>query len=332
MPVYWKRKLNNEKWILTLMITLYHIQYPYADTASFRHSAFIYVKDLADCIVPAFSLISGYLFFYNAKSIKIVWEKMNRRIYTLFLPYICWNIINSFYLILKGGGRYNEFIHYNWVRGIFSWDASPHFWYVFMLMFWTVLAPGLFFCFNKKTLTVIFVGTQIFYFIYMGNDILTSRFCYILFTWGGIIGIYIPNIVERICCIFQRIKYKYFAIASLIVFYIAVYAFYGSIQNNLVRVFFYGIRAVVLIIVGLNISELKIGQKTQFAFSFWLFAIHYHADDMFSGVLSRIQLPIFVYQVGTWIAVVAFGLISGMLLKRIFPKMYNLLSGNRKIY
>lgn len=184
----WKERLDNTKWILTLLITLYHIQLPIG-ASGFREIIFLYIKNLGDCVVASFSLISGFLFFYNAHTFSDVYKKMKRRIWTLLMPYVMWNIINSLYLILKNNGIRSSFrgiITADWIKNIVLWESSPHFWYIFMLIFWTVLAPLLFAIYEDKRLLIVLLLSQIIYFIYKGPEILTSRYIYILYTWGGV--------------------------------------------------------------------------------------------------------------------------------------------------
>lgn len=124
---------------------------------------------------------------------------MCRRIWTLLIPYLAWNLLNSLYLLVRNNGVRGFFgglLTFNWYRYCILGDASPHFWYIFMLMFWTVLAPALYILIKDKRLIWILFLTQIAYLIYKGPNILHSRFIYILYTWGGASGI--------ICPIWQR--------------------------------------------------------------------------------------------------------------------------------
>ena len=194
----WKERIDNTKWILTLLIVLYHIQL-LGSAEGLTADIFMYIKNLGDCVVPAFALISGYLFFYNADSFASVKAKMCRRIWTLLIPYLAWNLLNSLYLLVRNNGVRGFFgglLTFNWYRYCILGDASPHFWYIFMLMFWTVLAPALYILIKDKRLIWILFLTQIAYLIYKGPNILHSRFIYILYTWGGASGI--------ICPIWQR--------------------------------------------------------------------------------------------------------------------------------
>ncbi len=55
---------------------------------------------LASVAVPLFFMFSGYLFFFNIETfeIKTYWNKIKRRVKTLLIPYIIWNILFIFYV------------------------------------------------------------------------------------------------------------------------------------------------------------------------------------------------------------------------------------------
>ena len=52
---------------------------------------------LGQIAVPYFFMASGFLFFYNVHTVKDVFLKIRRRIYTVLIPYFSWNVI--YYLI-----------------------------------------------------------------------------------------------------------------------------------------------------------------------------------------------------------------------------------------
>lgn len=182
------RKLDNVKWILTLLIVLYHIQY--VGQTGVAEKIFGYIKNLGDCVVPAFALISGYFFWSNISNITDVREKMKKRVYTLLVPYVLWNLLNTIILnVMSKGYRSIDIFNVNMWMDIIQWNSSPHFWYIFMLMFWTLFAPILYFVYkDKRVLTLLFLS-QGLYLLYKGEAIYHSRFIYILYTWGGILGI-----------------------------------------------------------------------------------------------------------------------------------------------
>ena len=66
-------------------------------------------QTLVKVAVPAFFIMSGYLFFANVEEFtkEIYWQKIRRRIKTLLIPYIIWNLmmaikLNSLGTILSG--------------------------------------------------------------------------------------------------------------------------------------------------------------------------------------------------------------------------------------
>lgn len=90
---------------------------------------------LAHIAVPLFFFISGFLYFYNLREWdnRVYIAKTKKRIKTLFVPYICWNIIcwlvslfillSSTILMGKPISRLNEFIENTGSYHIF-WDIS----------------------------------------------------------------------------------------------------------------------------------------------------------------------------------------------------------------
>lgn len=324
----WKERLNNTKWILTLLIVLYHIPVP-ANAEGLQTAALFYIKNLGDCVVTSFAFISGFLFFYNAHDLSAVYAKMKKRMQTLLIPYMLWNILHSLYLIARSRGI-SGFLHgvitANWIRNMIAWDSSPHFWYIFKLLFWTVLAPLLFIVYKDKRLLIVLLLLQLIYYIYKGSDILTSRHIYILYVWGGGIGIRFPDFWEKIGHLDDR-KRKVIFYTCLII-YIAIRLPYNNIENNGILVWCYSVRTIFLLSALINAPFEYIGAKTGYAFSFWIFATHYYMDAVISDYVSRL-VPIPAVQIVSWIVVFAITLMSGMVLKCTCPQLFSILTGSR---
>ena len=71
------KHLDNVKWILTLLIVLYHIGLPYQNK---YESLFYLIKNLGDGAVHAFALISGFLFFKTVKKFEDLDRSIQRTI------------------------------------------------------------------------------------------------------------------------------------------------------------------------------------------------------------------------------------------------------------
>lgn len=326
----WKNRLNNTKWILTLLMILYHIPLP-SDTVGAEKVVFMYIKNLGDCVVPAFALISGFLFFYNIDGISGVAGKMKRRIWTLLIPYLTWNILNSFYLVytINGiRGYWGGVFSFSWFRNVIIGDASPHFWYIFMLMFWTVLSPLIYILIKDKRFSWLLFLSQAIYILYMGNNILHSRFIYILFTWGGYIGYHFPHLAEKITN-FKGRKREIVLVLSGI-FYFGIRLVYMNFSGMGLLVWCYAIRATVLIVFLMNLPEFVLGKKTGYRFSFWLFSIHYYLDGVIGYWMTSHMMPV-AGQICAWLTVCSIGLSTGFLVELLSPKIFNILVGKRKV-
>lgn len=320
-------KLDNVKWILTLLIVLYHIQYQ--GLGGTEEVVFTYIKNLGDSVVPAFSLISGYLFFSNVKDLNCVKLKMKRRIFSLLVPYLFWNLIHAGYInFFIEGKRGISVFDINLYQDLINWTSSPHFWYIFMLMFWTLLAPVLYFAYNDKRLLIVLILAQIVYLIYKGDTIYHSRFIYLLYTWGGFIGIKNIDFAEY----YRRIgkHMKVLILAAVILCFIALgYLTMLPTIGMEYKVWLYAVRAISLIFIALNLPLLFVGKHTNYRFSFWIFASHYWLDSLVSGIIVKLQLNVLLYQIVTWIVVFTIAISTGLLLDKISPIIFRILTGNR---
>lgn len=72
-----------------------------------------------------------------------------------------------------------------------------------------------------------------------------------------------------------------------------------------------------------------VGAKTQYAYSFWLFAIHFYLDIIVGRYLSS-RLPVLISQISSWVIVVCVGLASGVLVHRFLPYFFMVFAGKRK--
>lgn len=325
------KKLDNVKWILTLLIVLYHIQYPFQEDN--QKTAFMFVKNLGDCVVPAFSLISGFLFFSNIKNTSCI-KKMKHRVLTLLIPYLLWNTLNVIFVYVMNVGIRGVInrdpLEVNIYEDIIIGNASPHFWYIYMLMFWSLFAPILYAACKDRRILAVLLLSQVVYIAYMGNDILHSRFIYILYTWGGIIGYYKPDLFYKIDTGWSsKMKVKISICLSLVYFGISFFFVFFDMSMG-IKVWLYAIKGVSLIFATINLPLLKIGKLTGFKYSFWIFAVHYWLDTFLGRyILPYVHENALLYQFYLWMLVVIIGLSSGVFLNKVLPKVFAILTGGR---
>ena len=114
--------------------------------------------------IPFFMMISGYLFFRN-----MCWEalpgKWKRRIHSLLIPYLLWNvlyyiaeILGSYVPGLNGllGKYYLKTDFLGFIRAAVFFESNPVFWFMFQLILLVILAPVLWFFLKRKWTAVLF--------------------------------------------------------------------------------------------------------------------------------------------------------------------------------
>ena len=120
---------------------------------------------LGQCAVPMFFAISGYLFFLGVKGVDDVWKKMNKRVWTILMPFLiaAW-FLPLFYIVIEnipvaaifmnGGGFTEQFTWKNWaniVEAVYieaPYSPSPwgfHLWFMQDLIIIIIISPLLFY-------------------------------------------------------------------------------------------------------------------------------------------------------------------------------------------
>ena len=114
-------------------------------------------EGLAATAVPLFFLISGYLFFFGAPlDPKRYFEKLRKRVRTLLIPFLFWNLALALALMIAlrvpavsqfVSGQQGAFLERGpraWIDGVFGFTQAPvnyQFWFLRDLMLAVLLAP-----------------------------------------------------------------------------------------------------------------------------------------------------------------------------------------------
>lgn len=98
-------KLNATKFPLSIFVIFIHTDLNLYKSSEDLNFAFLFSNVLGRIAVPSFLIISGYLYFYkvpNAKFTLEMWKnKTKRRLSSLVVPYILWNIIYVLYCWIR---------------------------------------------------------------------------------------------------------------------------------------------------------------------------------------------------------------------------------------
>lgn len=294
---------------------------------------------LTKICVPAFFILSGFLFFQNQNKfcLQIYKDKLHRRFYTLFIPYILWNIISLLLLILKikylGFPNHSLFVNgeINWIKvfeGFYNYvDGFPFafaFWFIRNLIVFIILSPLVYLIGCKKLLIGIF-------FIIVCCLMNTTLWGFSFFVIGGVIARYfkkeifkVPLGPSLVCGIIWlgisiinvRIQFDYLTSTTLIIESICALIFIISFIR------FYINRSKDSII-------LKIVPAMFFIYSF---------HQLYCTVVRKFYVTIFGLNTSigiimsylcSFITLVGFSYVVWIILKRICPFILNVLCGNR---
>lgn len=149
---------------LILLVVLIHAQLPGRYVSVSDYPAYTTLFSLATVVtssaVPLFFLFSGYLFFFNVAALTpdVYVQKLKRRVWTLLIPYLFWNLVVllRFWLTQtfapgyadEGVKALADYTFTDWLRAF--WDGyggNPvcfQFWFLRDLMVLVVLSPLLY--------------------------------------------------------------------------------------------------------------------------------------------------------------------------------------------
>ena len=105
--------------------------------------------------VPTFFFISAFLFFKTIRGMYDVKNKLRKRIRTILIPYILWNLIYyGIHLLLKPGhgGGFAELYD-----AAFNYTYNPAFWFVCQLILLNIISPLLYYVLKKNIYIVLFI-------------------------------------------------------------------------------------------------------------------------------------------------------------------------------
>ena len=179
--------------------------------------------------VPVFFIISGYLFYQKVDlkfNFNLYKNKLHSRIYSLFIPYVLWNLIALIIDYIKNVTTDNSWINYN-SNSIFEiiklsilgnemgFPINLPLWYIRDLILLCVISPAIFYILRNKKIGIIYIFILlILYLVDVGLPI-------------NIVGLLYFNIgayfsINNINIILNRI-YKYFIIALLSILTYQIY-------------------------------------------------------------------------------------------------------------
>ena len=139
-----KNKISYLHFIMSVLVILIH-----SINNETRFEKFFSIDSgIGQFAVPLFFIISGFLFFRNIKSVNDAVAKLKRRVYTLLIPYLLWNLIYyAIHLLLKPG---NGISMGEIIDAAFTYKYNPSFWFMYQLILLSIISPILYYLFNMS--------------------------------------------------------------------------------------------------------------------------------------------------------------------------------------
>lgn len=294
--------------------------------------------------VPCFFFISGYLFFNQLQKWEwTIWKKkIRRRIQTLFIPYILWNLIAFvvywLYAFFQGNGVpfFQQFSDYGGIKifwgingnvpiGPQSAPLNAPLWFIRDLIYYTIASPVIFFFVNRaKIFGVLFLCLVHVFFQKIVPEGL------IFFTVGAFLQITDKNILSLIW------TWRFFITLIFGVLLVTLYFFFDYKDFIELLFIFSGIGALFCVVASLVQKNKLTLNPFLVRSSFFIFATHEIL------ILNNVSIPLvrFFFQqegdiwdclrfVMTPATAISICLILMFVMERCVPRTTGLLIGNR---
>ena len=296
---------------------------------------------LGQFAVPLFFVVSGFLFFRTSYTINDVRNKLKKRIFTLLIPYILWNLIYYMINLLMKPGTDITFM--SLFDAAFNYTYNPPFWFMWQLILLNVISPFLFYLLSdiKKIIIAFLI---LFIIIGIGQDIPYINEDAIVYYFAGAV----------ISKLYNNNKIKFISKKNILItfiLFIVLFSINRLLYNMLYKNYnsFINLFILSVILVRLSFSffifyfvDLFSKYDRVYDFmrnSFFLYAIHYMIARFLINILQIITLRIlnpyanYTIEIVTFLLTPVICIVVNMyiikFLKKNFYKIYIILSGDR---
>ncbi len=337
--VEFRNKVSWYNFILCMLVVCIHSQNMYIFTNNVPWINTIitfFIERIAICAVAGFFLCSSFLFYRNLTWKNMI-EKLKRRINTLVIPFLMWNLI--YYLIHFTarkipylGGLFGCQIPLNIqeiLHSIFLYKYNPVFWFMMYLIIFSYLSPLIYLLLKQKWVGLFIVIVT----CYLSFTSALAPFIHPkildLFNWSicYLVGAYSGLHLQNVC----MTKQKKFALFSS--FLVAIVCFYFAfiVENSawIMSYRIFGAMVIWYLLWILNIPKVQHWMQN----TFFIYAIH-QIVALFLNKIGCIVLGTSMYAGGiVFLLIPLFILLLSNVFERIssrfFPHIWSILSGGR---
>lgn len=288
------------------------------------------VRVICNMAVPTFFYVSAMLFYRSCEKKKYI-DVIRKKIKTLLLLYICWNIVC---LPLKEFKNYKSGLGFSFTSplellgNIFSSSYDPVLWFIRVLFIYFLFYPVNLFILKKKRLYPWIIALIFVINIIIGPTVgyATCRYWLPVYMVGSYIGYwYNDKVFEQ-----NRVNPRYLWIGLAII--IQIILVFWAVQNS------YGLficRMVSPILYWIIADIFLISKSPKWVFKQTFF--YYCAQMIFSIVAQKIYLFVFgkgvvsaiLSNVGIPIILLGILVIVAFLFNKTMPRIYGFMTGGR---
>lgn len=339
---------------LTILVIFVHTNVElFEDKSSMAFSScYDYITDIvgfvASFAVPAFFVISGYLFFRNIEVLRfsIIVRKFKSRFNSLVIPFLFWNLLVYVWALLSNiyvngdatsvFSFLNKYSLYNIFISIQGYGTPIYMimWYVRDLIVLTILSPLIYYAI--KYFKVFFVLFVLFLYVFHGGCLRWLGYLSVaFFTLGAYVGIKKINVLALFSRKWVMATYSFFL---LICFIFYPFEILPAECDRLIRVF--GVVCVfylAYLFVKSGAKSYRLASSASFfiycthvlqpankltilAFSTFVLSNTIGTIPYIGSLLAYILCPICTYMICLTLYV---------LLLRLFPRFVSIISGSR---
>lgn len=346
MSYFWKKK-EIVSYILSILVFLIHITslavYNNVGSRDIVFNEFIrffFIRSLPRFAVPLFFIISGTL-FYRDYSHRNYFKKIKSRVKSLLIPYLSWNTIWLIFVIVTShtfiadyfiGRDIFEITIPNIFEAIFHYSCNTPFWFVFELMFFVLISPGIYYLVKYKWMGLVFSAAVLIinYFLEIPSTVFYSCDAIVFFIVGGIMGMHYFD------CFIKKSSKKS-AFAALGVFCASILLFF--VINFLKIEIDEAIKDLYMLIpafsfwCAMDLVVDKMNERSFYKNSFAVYAMHINVQSVVCKIFYLL-LPKnpYVAPVNFVLTLTFTLLIINMfcyLLRRYLPKVHSIIMGSR---
>lgn len=339
---------------------------PFSGVSTFNWIRICLSNVITHISVPVFYLISGYLFFYNlggAFDINIFKNKIKKRFRSLFIPYLLWNLIAILIVVILKLGAHivkkkplsnilvwfqdNGWWHLFWDNNVWgensiSWagtvipmtgPADLPLWYLRDLMVIVLISPLVFYYLKYTKFYGIFILALAYISKIWPNIHGLSITAVFFFSVGAYFSLNDKNLVDE----FNKIRIPAYVLFMLLLF--PMIWFNG--KNTFIGSLIYPVFIIIGVCVIFNISSMLIEkekvkviplltQSTFFIYALHTLVVLRICSFIINGIIgSTNALALTISYLMTPILTIFCCLALYVLMKRFFPRLLGLLTGDR---